>query len=246
MGRVADTAGDRPLGRSASIRPSPVRQRRIGRVALGWGPPIAAAVLRWLRRTLRARHHGREHPEASFAKGESIIVAFWHGQLLMMPWAYPGTPAAILISQHRDGEYISRIAERLGFVSIRGSATRGGARAFRQLIQATRDGLHLVITPDGPKGPRGKVKSGVIELARLTGSAICPVAFSAWPRRFLRSWDRFLVPLPFARASYVWGEPLRVPMDAGKDEVRKLCQLLGERLDALTARAHSLVFRRGE
>lgn len=246
MGRPEDAAREEGLGPSALVGQSPVRLRRMQRLALRWGPPIAARVLRALRRTLRARHHGREHPEASIAKGHSIIVAFWHGQLLMMPWGYPGMPAAILISQHRDGEYISRIAEHLGFVSIRGSATRGGARAFRQLIQATRDGLHLVITPDGPKGPREKVKSGVIELARLTGSAICPVAFSAWPRRFLRSWDRFLVPLPFARASYVWGEPLRVPLDAGKDEVRKLCQRLGERLDALTARADSLVVRRGE
>jgi lysophospholipid acyltransferase (LPLAT)-like uncharacterized protein len=155
----------------------------------------------------------------------------------MMPFVYPGKPGAILISQHRDGEYISRIATILEFEVIRGSATRGGMRAFKQMLRAIKGKLNLVITPDGPKGPRAKVKSGVIEMARLTGAPIVPVSFSAARRRFLKSWDAFLVPIPFSRAVYVWGEPMYVPPTATKDEVVKHQEALEERLDLLTMKA---------
>jgi lysophospholipid acyltransferase (LPLAT)-like uncharacterized protein len=155
----------------------------------------------------------------------------------MMPFVYPEKAATILISQHRDGEYISRIAEVLGYHVIRGSATRGGVRAFKQMIRALKDGMNLVITPDGPKGPRGKVKSGVIELAKLTGAPIVPVTFSAAHRRFLKSWDAFLLPLPFSRAVYIWGEPIYVEPMATKEEVAKYQGILAERLDLLTMKA---------
>jgi lysophospholipid acyltransferase (LPLAT)-like uncharacterized protein len=190
-----------------------------------------------LHRLLRIAHVNRASPESCWSRGEQTIVAFWHGRLLMMPFVYPGKAAAILISQHRDGEYISRIAGVLGYHVIRGSATRGGVRAFKQMIRALKEGVNLVITPDGPKGPRGKVKSGVIELAKLTGAPIVPVTFSAARRRFLKSWDAFLLPLPFARAVYIWGEPIYVEPMATKEEVAKYQEILAERLDLLTMKA---------
>ena len=207
------------------------------KISLTVGPWIAGRLMRVAMATLRRIDIGRQHPESCWAKGERIIFAFWHGRLLMMPFAYPGTPATILISQHRDGEYITRIAERLGFSVVRGSATRGGARAFRHLIHRLRDGSNVVITPDGPKGPRQRVKSGVIELARLSGMPILPVAFGAWPRAILASWDQFLVPHPFGRGVYVWGEPIYVPGDADEAAVEKFQSLLAERLDGLVAEA---------
>ena len=200
-------------------------------------PWLAAGAMRWLCRLLRTVHVGRAYPERCWARGERIIVAFWHGRLLMMPFVYPGKPGAILISQHRDGEYIGRIATRLGFEVIRGSATRGGMRALKQMIRAIKGRLNLVITPDGPQGPRAKVKSGIIEMARLTGAPIVPVSFSASRRRFLKSWDAFLVPVPFSRAVYIWGEPIYVPRTATKDEVAKHQEALEERLNLLTMKA---------
>jgi hypothetical protein len=182
-------------------------------------------------------HVNSGYPERCIARGEAAVAAFWHGRLLMMPFLYPAQPRTILISQHRDGEYISRIATILGLGVIRGSATRGGARAFRQMIQALRDGRHLAITPDGPKGPRGKVKVGVIEIAKLTGAPILPVSFSAERRRFLKSWDAFLVPLPCSRAVYVWGEPIYVEPTATREEVSKYQEMLEARLDLLTMEA---------
>jgi len=207
------------------------------RLILNMAPRIAASLMRCLYRLLRVVHVNTGYPESCLARGERVICAFWHGRLLMMPFAYPGQPVVILISHHRDGEYISRIATALGFQVIRGSATRGGVRALRQIIRALKEGLNLVITPDGPKGPRAKVKSGVIEIARLTGAPIVPVSFSAVRRRFLGSWDAFLLPLPFSRAVYIWGEPIYVEATATKEEVAKHQELLEARLDLLTMEA---------
>lgn len=207
------------------------------KISLTLGPWLASRLMRAGAATLRRMDIGREHPESCWGRGAPAIVAFWHGRLLMMPFAYPGQSGVILISEHRDGEYISRIAERLGFRVVRGSATRGGARGFRQLLQALQEGRNAVITPDGPKGPRGRAKSGVIELARLSGMPILPVAFGAWPRTILKSWDQFLVPHPFGRGVYVWGKPICVPADADKAAVEKFQMLLAERLDALVAEA---------
>jgi lysophospholipid acyltransferase (LPLAT)-like uncharacterized protein len=206
-------------------------------VSLIVAPWIASLLLRAGAATLRRFDVGREHPGSCWDRGKPGIVAFWHGRLLMMPFGYPGQSATILISRHRDGEYITRIAERLGFTVVRGSATRGGLSAFRQLLQSLRDGSNVVITPDGPKGPRGKAKSGVIELSRLSGRPILPVAFGAWPRTILKSWDQFLIPHPFGRGVYVWGEPICVPPDADKAAVERLQLLLAERLDALVVEA---------
>jgi len=200
-------------------------------------PWLASLLLRAVAATLRRTDIGHEHVDGCLGRGERAIVAFWHGRLLMMPFAYHGQPVTLLISQHRDGEYITRVARWLGFSVVRGSATRGGAVAFKQLIQVLRDGRHVGITPDGPKGPRQQVKSGVIELARLTGMPILPVTFGAWPRTILRSWDHFLVPHPFGRAVYIWGEPLYVPAVADKVAVEKFQSVLADRLDALVMEA---------
>ncbi len=208
-------------------------------ISLAVTPWAASILLRGQAASMRRIDMGRDYVNACLAKGERAIVAFWHGRLLMMPFVYPGQPATILISRHRDGEYITRIAQHLGFDVVRGSATRGGAAAFRQLLEALHSGRHVVVTPDGPKGPARRVKSGVIELSRLSGMPILPVGFGAWPRRFLPSWDRFLVPSPFAHGVYVWGEPIYVPTALTKAEAEKYQSLLAERLDAVTAEADS-------
>ncbi len=204
-------------------------------------PWLAAGLLLGLHRLLRIVQIDRGYPDGCLARGERVIVAFWHGRLLMMPFLYADQPRTILISQHLDGEYISRIARILGSRVIRGSATRGGVRAVKQMIKALREGCHLVITPDGPKGPRGKVKSGVIELAKFTGAPIVPVSFSASRRRLLKSWDAFLLPLPFSRAVYIWGEPIYVESTAKKEEVSKYQEILAERLDLLSIQADDYV-----
>jgi lysophospholipid acyltransferase (LPLAT)-like uncharacterized protein len=115
-----------------------------------------------------------------------MIVAFWHGRQLMMPFAYRGKKISILISRHRDGELIARTVGRFGFHAARGSTTRGGAAALMHLARSARAGDDLAVTPDGPRGPRQAVQLGVVELAKLTGRPIIPLAFGASKKKFFR------------------------------------------------------------
>lgn len=198
---------------------------------------IGSGLLRLLHRTLRRQDVGREHFEAALARGERVIAAFWHGRLLLMTFIYPPHVATLLISRHRDGEYIARVCRRLGFPVVRGSATRGGVQAFRQMLQVLETGGHVGITPDGPKGPSRRVKPGTIELARRSGMPILPLGFGARPALRLRSWDAFLVPFPFSRGVFVMGEPLYVPPELSPAEAARLQAELAARLDAVTAEA---------
>jgi lysophospholipid acyltransferase (LPLAT)-like uncharacterized protein len=153
----------------------------------------------------------------------------------MMPFAYPRVPWAIMVSRHPDGEYITRVAARFGIHTVRGSARRGGPWAFLGMVRAARRGYHLAITPDGPLGPREEVKPGVIDLARHAGTPIVPTAFGASRGKIVASWDRFLIPYPFARAVFVYGEPVAVTPGAGVQEVEKARVVLEERLRQVTA-----------
>jgi len=149
-------------------------------------PPAGVAVIRALGRSMRIETRGQEHVDRLYHEGKRVIIAFWHARQLMMPLTYRGTLAHILISQHQDGEIIARIVERFGFRAVRGSSTRGGVEALRELIRLGRSGVDLVVTPDGPNGPRQVAKMGVIQLARASRLPIIPLAFSCSKKNSLR------------------------------------------------------------
>ncbi|HKQ33874.1 MAG TPA: lysophospholipid acyltransferase family protein [Nitrospiraceae bacterium] len=157
-------------------------------------PPIGAAVIRGLGRSMRMESQGHEQVDELYRQGRHIILAFWHAQQLMVPIGYRGTRGNVLISQHRDGEIIARVIARFGHGAVRGSSTRGGALALRELIRLGRSGVDLVVTPDGPKGPRQVAKLGVVQLAKATGLPIVPLAFGCSKKNSLRagisSWFR--------------------------------------------------------
>ena len=140
-------------------------------------PPAGAAMIRLLGRSMQIDTRGQEHVDRLYQEGKRVIIAFWHARQFMMPLTYRGTLAHILISQHHDGEIIARIVERFGFRAVRGSSTRGGVEALRELIRLGRSGVDLVVTPDGPNGPRQVAKMGVIQLARASRLPIIPLAF---------------------------------------------------------------------
>jgi lysophospholipid acyltransferase (LPLAT)-like uncharacterized protein len=142
-------------------------------------PALGYMALRSLGATLRLRTIHAEGVDARWGQGKPIIMAFWHGRQLMIRLAYRGQRVAILISGHRDGELIAQILRWFGFGAVRGSTTRGGSRALRELVRAGRAGADLVVTPDGPRGPRCRAQAGVIELAKLTGLPIFPISFAA-------------------------------------------------------------------
>src|SRR3989441_6244199 len=142
-------------------------------------PPLGYALIRALGATLRLRTLHAERVRAFWESGRGVIIAFWHGRQIMMPLCYGGSRLSILISEHRDGELIHRIVRWFDFDTIRGSTTRGGARALRQMARLGRAGGDLAVTPDGPRGPRCIAQPGVVELAKLTGLPIIPLTFAA-------------------------------------------------------------------
>lgn len=149
-------------------------------------PPVAAGTIRAFGKSMRLFTVGEAVVDDFYRRGERIIIAFWHGRQVMMPLAYRGTRASILISQHRDGELIARIMQSFGFGAIRGSTTRGGVRALRQLIREGRTGGDLVMTPDGPKGPACHVQPGVLYVAKMTGFPIVPLTFACSKKKSSR------------------------------------------------------------
>jgi lysophospholipid acyltransferase (LPLAT)-like uncharacterized protein len=157
-------------------------------------PPIAAAVIRALGRSMHIESQGQEHVDALYREGRNIILAFWHAQQLMILFSYRGPSAHVLISQHQDGEIIARIIAKFGHQAVRGSSTRGGVAALRELIRIGRSGRDVAVTPDGPKGPAQVAKMGVIQLARVSKLPIIPLAFSCSKKNFSRagigSWSR--------------------------------------------------------
>jgi len=177
---------------------------------------------------------GSEIPEQLIAADKPFLVAFWHGRLLMMSEAWPyKTPFNMVVSQHRDGQLIARTIGHLGFGSILGSTTEGGSNAIRRMLRALKAGECVGITPDGPYGPRMRASPGVVQIARLAGVPIIPIAFSARPNKLINSWDRLMVPLPFGRGIIRWGKPLDIPHDADAAFIQNSVQLLEDRLNQL-------------
>lgn len=147
-------------------------------------PVAASALIRSLRASLRIRHVNAEGIDALNREGKRYIIAFWHGHLLMMIYARFVLPLSAMISQHRDGELIAQTMARFGADASRGSTTRGGLAALRDMIALSAKGSNLAITPDGPKGPRRVAQLGVVTAAQLTGVPVVPIAFVAKKKSF--------------------------------------------------------------
>ncbi|HEY5649581.1 MAG TPA: lysophospholipid acyltransferase family protein, partial [Nitrospiria bacterium] len=151
------------------------------------------------RLTMRLEFRGTEKVDVFWKNGKNVIVAFWHSRQLMMPYAYSGPGKVnVLVSQHRDGELIAQTIAYFGMGALRGSTTRGGAAALRGLIRKAREGEDLGVTPDGPRGPRQVAQMGVIELAKLTGLPIIPLAFNASLKKKFLPGTNSLFPTPSA------------------------------------------------
>jgi lysophospholipid acyltransferase (LPLAT)-like uncharacterized protein len=182
----------------------------------------------------RFEREGAEHFEAFRRRGEPVIFLFWHSRILSLAHLHRNEGIVVLISEHRDGELIARLVERRGFGTARGSSTRGGARGLRHLLRALREGSDLAITPDGPKGPPRRFKVGALVAAQLSGAPLIPLAVGARSAARARSWDRFLLPWPFARIEAVYGAPIHVPRDADEETLKALAARVDAELNRLT------------
>jgi len=169
---------------------------------------LAVLLLRVLGSTWRVREEGRVDLGPKRRPKPPVLFAFWHEAILATAWHHRGSGVSVMISSSRDGELIAKLAERLGLRSTRGSSTRGGREAAGEMIRALQDGENCAITPDGPRGPRRRVQPGVVVIPRQGGRAVVPIAFSAERCWRFKSWDRFMVPQPFSRCRFVYGEPV--------------------------------------
>lgn len=195
-----------------------------------WVSSIGAAGLGALLRSCRFSVAGTENFRQFTDAGKPVIFVLWHGRLLPCTFRHRNEGLVTLISQHRDGEYIAGVVRRWGFTAVRGSSSRGGTPALRALLRHLRGGRSLAITPDGPRGPRETMKPGVLLLARLSGAPIVPVLAGTDRAWWFGSWDRFLVPKPFAAVRMIYGSPIRVPPDADDDSLPDLAHTVEARL----------------
>ena len=190
----------------------PCRHRRWRNTLL---PVLIRSYLSLVWRTARVVSVGIPEAELRRRSPEPYIGAFWHQRMLWPAWAFRGPNYAVLVSDHADGELMARAIAGLGTRTVFGSSLRGGIAGLRATARLLAEGVSVAVTPDGPLGPARVAKSGVVALASLAGAPIVPMAYAAKPDLVFSSWDRFCVPLPFARAWIAFGEPLVVP--AGLD-----------------------------
>ena len=191
-------------------------------------------VLGALFRTLHVESTG---PHTLSRLGEErtpVIFVFWHGRLLPLIHIHRHQGTVVLVSEHRDGDYIAGLMHHFGFGTVRGSSTRGGVRGLKGLIRAARAGRDLAITPDGPRGPDRELKLGVLTVARMTGLPLVPVGVgitSAWR---VRSWDGLLVPKPFSTVRVAYGHPTLVQRNADQAEIDEVAASLQRSLGDLS------------
>lgn len=202
-----------------------------------------ALFLRLLNMTLRWTWVGFEKRDL-WVDGKPQIIAFWHGRQLFMPWAYLKRSSTAdhprmyaLSSEHPDGRIMAKAMSTLGVHSIPGSSTNHGRRALAALIMKVREGHHVAMTPDGPRGPAGTAKAGVIALAMHTGAPIIPAAFSAQRTWHFSSWDGMVLPKPFSRAVYLFGEAMQIPPRLSEEETEYYRKKLEEAIEAVTLEA---------
>jgi lysophospholipid acyltransferase (LPLAT)-like uncharacterized protein len=186
-------------------------------------------LLRALCATLRVEIAGADRLRAIDGAAAPFILATWHGRILPSVWFWRERGMVVVISENFDGEWIARIVDRFGYGTARGSSSRGGARALRQLVRAARH-VPTAFTVDGPRGPAGVVQPGAVWLAKATGHPIVPFHAEADRHWTLRSWDRTQIPKPFARVVMAVGEPLAVSRDADTAALEQASHALELRL----------------
>lgn len=180
----------------------------------------------------RVRISGRENVAALQEQNLPLIYIFWHRHILFVIHQFKDSGARPLISLSSDGERVAAVAEEFGMAPIRGSSSKGGARAFLHMARSVRnEKAAVLITADGPKGPARRVKEGTVQLALKTGAFVIPISWRSSRQKVLeKSWDRFLIPLPFGTIHFAYGQPLRLDGGAGAGQA---AALLTEKLDSL-------------
>ncbi len=189
-------------------------------ITVGW---LVAAYMTLVKYTTRWESERFDLAKPYIGNGKGFIALTWHSRFMMLTaaWKKQWQLPYVLISRSRDGAIVAHTAHFLGLKTIRGSTrkvenafAKGGTKAGLEVVTAIENGGCIVITPDGPRGPRQRLGAGPLRLAKLTGAPILPCIFAVKNRKQFKSWDRFVLPLPFGRGKIIWGTPITVPADA--------------------------------
>lgn len=174
-----------------------------------------------------------------YMRGEkNAIFAFWHGRMMMCPTVEPPKRKMhVLISFHRDGLLISRVISHFGEATIAGSSSKGGYGAVKEIVRMLKDGHNVSITPDGPRGPVQVAEMGVVAVARIAGKPVIPVTFSATRHKRFRSWDRFMLALPFGRIVFCVGKPILLSKEMDEPAQEQARLMIEQAMNQLVAHA---------
>ena len=180
---------------------------------LGWLLIIA------LGKTLFIKEKKRYYLDRLNKNKEKYIFTLWHGRMFVPIYVMRGKKICPMISLHSDGEMIARTVMKLGYQTVRGSSTRGGKQAFHDLVNKVKQGTVGAMIPDGPTGPVHKLKPGTLFIAQQAGAYLLPMTFSAQKNKVFKSWDKFLLPMPFSKVLVLYGKPIQVPERASSRDL---------------------------
>jgi lysophospholipid acyltransferase (LPLAT)-like uncharacterized protein len=168
-------------------------------------------------------------------KNLPLIFIFWHRHILFVIHQFKNSGARPLISLSSDGELVAAVADEFGMKPIRGSSSKGGARAFLNMVRSVqKENAQVLITADGPKGPARRIKDGTVQLALKTRAYVIPISWSSSRVKILeKSWDRFLIPLPFGRIHFIFGQPLQISRTGDEASLKQIADMLAEMLNLL-------------
>lgn len=202
---------------------------------------IVWSIARVIGLTLRLRILNFEQVLERARQGKGAVLVTWHGRSFIPANVFRGRGFWAIISLSRDGEIQNHIFRRFGFRIIRGSTGRGGIRAALEAARRVSEGGILAFTPDGPRGPSRQVQPGALFIAQKSGCPIIPAGVAAYPCTLLPTWDRYMVPLPFARGAFIFGEPVEIPEGISEQQFEQLRQKVEQAINALEAQAEQMV-----
>jgi lysophospholipid acyltransferase (LPLAT)-like uncharacterized protein len=194
---------------------------------------FAAPAIRLLAKSWRIRTEHEDRWRPFYAARRAHVFLLWHEAILPLLWHHRGQDVTLVVSEAREGQYLTDFAKSLGYRAVRGSSTRGAARALLGAVRELRDGHVVAFTPDGPRGPRREMKPGVVAAAQRAGTAVVPVHARAGRAWRLNSWDRFMIPKLGARVTITYGRPFEVAegeagLAAGlEDAITRLAEIAG-------------------
>jgi lysophospholipid acyltransferase (LPLAT)-like uncharacterized protein len=188
--------------------------------------PFCIAVFKAVAFTFTFKVIGGENTTPLKGKDKNYIYAFWHCGLIAPVVYYRNLGIVSLVSMSKDGEIAARVAESFGFKAARGSTFKGAARSLNELKDLLEKGYDVAMNTDGPRGPAENVANGVLYLSKLTGRRIVPFGVNWNHMVRLTSWDRFMIPLPFAKCVFKFGEPVLVQPDSSGEIIQGQRQLL--------------------